>query len=422
MSATTITARQDARQRRRTAATRLANAVGAGRRLSPRGFSERLFARLFEGLVYAQIWEDPDVDRQALAIEPHHTIVTIASGGCNALAYLLDDPARIETVDLNPAHVAFNRLKIAALETLPDHASFFAFFGRAAGKANFGLYRNLMRDRLDAASRDYWDGKDLFGRPRATVFTRNLYRHGLLGRFIGAAHLVARLHGVDPRRLLQARTPAEQRAFFRSELAPLFERPLIRWATARKTSLFGLGIPPRQYDALASDGLSMADVLRKRLEKLVCDFPLASNYFAWQAFGRAYAEPGIGPLPAYLEPANFDMLRERVCRLCVSNASLSEHLAAKPNASVDRFVLLDAQDWMSNAQLNDLWREMTRTGAPGARVIFRTAANARLLPGRVEDALLDRWMFSPAESRAMHERDRSAIYGAFHLYVLKDAT
>ena len=29
---------------------------------SSRGLQERLFARLFSGLVYAQIWEDPEVD------------------------------------------------------------------------------------------------------------------------------------------------------------------------------------------------------------------------------------------------------------------------------------------------------------------------------------------------------------------------
>ena len=55
---------------------------------------------------------------EALRIGPGHRIVTIASGGCNALSYLIADPARIEAVDLNTAHVAFNRLKLAALRTL----------------------------------------------------------------------------------------------------------------------------------------------------------------------------------------------------------------------------------------------------------------------------------------------------------------
>jgi len=32
------------------------------------GFSERLFTWMFKGLVYPQIWEDPDVDMKALKL------------------------------------------------------------------------------------------------------------------------------------------------------------------------------------------------------------------------------------------------------------------------------------------------------------------------------------------------------------------
>src|SRR4029077_1766800 len=103
-------------------------------------------------------------------------------------------------------------------------------------------------------------------------------------------------------------------------------------------------------------------------------------------------------------------------RITVVNASFTELLATKPDASVNRFVLLDAQDWMGDVQLNDLWREITRTAAPHARVIFRTAAESSLLPGRIAPALHDRWEYAQQESRALHARDRSAIYGGFHLY------
>jgi S-adenosylmethionine-diacylglycerol 3-amino-3-carboxypropyl transferase len=56
---------------------------------SRRGILERLFARLFEGLVYAQIWEDPEVDLRALDLRPGDHIVAIASGGCNVMSYLI---------------------------------------------------------------------------------------------------------------------------------------------------------------------------------------------------------------------------------------------------------------------------------------------------------------------------------------------
>ena len=47
---------------------------------------------------------------KAMQIEPHHHIVSIASGGCNALSYLTAGPARVTAVDLNHAHVALVKL------------------------------------------------------------------------------------------------------------------------------------------------------------------------------------------------------------------------------------------------------------------------------------------------------------------------
>ena len=68
-----------------------------------------------------------------------------------------------------------------------------------------------------------------------------------------------------------------------------------------------------------------------------------------------------------------------------------------------------------------MWTEVTRTARPGARVLFRTAAEPTLLPGRLPEALLDRWEYRDEVSRDYTRRDRSAIYGGVHLYVLKAA-
>ncbi len=405
--------------RKAEAGLRLQRAVRNKRLLSREGLAQYVFAQLFTKLVYAQIWEDPAVDMEALRIGSGHHVVTIASGGCNALSYLVADPGQVEAVDLNPAHVAFNRLKLAAARHLPDYETFFRFYGRGDDSANIQMYRTWLRPHLDEATRAYWDGRTLSGRRRISIFSRNIYRHGLLGSFIGWGHRMARLHGVDPRGLLQARSIEDQRRFFDTTLAPLFEKPLVRWATGRKSALFGLGIPPQQYDALATSGDGMAAILRERVEKLACGFPLSENYFAWQAFGRGYGEEGA-PLPPYLSPANHEVVRSRAERVSIENVSVTELLAAKAASSVDRVVLLDAQDWMTDAQLNALWEEITRTAKPGARVIFRTAASDSLLPGRVDRLILDHWDYRGEESRDLHARDRSSIYGGFHLYVLKD--
>jgi S-adenosylmethionine-diacylglycerol 3-amino-3-carboxypropyl transferase len=95
-----------------------------------------MFERLFRGLVYTQIWEDPEIDLEALALGPDCHVVAIASGGCNVLSYLTADPARITAVDLSLAHVALNRLKLTAACRLPTWQAFYRFFGAADDPAN----------------------------------------------------------------------------------------------------------------------------------------------------------------------------------------------------------------------------------------------------------------------------------------------
>src|SRR6201996_3463537 len=120
-----------------------------------RGALERLFTLMFQGFVYNQIWEDPDVDLAALELKPNHRLLTIASGGCNVLYYLAADPAKIIAVDLNTNHIALTRLKLSALETLPSYDEFFRFFGSANDKANRDAYDDFLAEHLDATTRRY---------------------------------------------------------------------------------------------------------------------------------------------------------------------------------------------------------------------------------------------------------------------------
>ncbi len=102
------------------------------------------------------------------------------------------------------------------------------------------------------------------------------------------------------------------------------------------------------------------------------------------------------------------------------HANMTDMLAASDAGSFDRYVFLDAQDWMTDAQLAALWTEVTRTARPNARVLFRTAAEPSLLPGRLPEDLLTRWTYRAEESCDYTRRDRSAIYGGVHLYVLRE--
>ena len=386
---------------------------------SRRGALERLFTQMFQGFVYNQIWEDPGVDLDALALGPQHRVLTIASGGCNALNYLSANPKEIVALDLNPNHIALTKLKLAALKSLPDHESFFRFFGEAESDGNLVAFDRHIAPALDEETRGYWNKKvGPRQRRRIEMFARNLYRYGLLGRFIGILHVVAKLHRKDLSVILTAKTIGEQRAIFDAVIAPLFESKPIKLLSRSPVSLYALGIPPAQYDALVEGAADPISVLRERVERLACDFPIQDNYFAWQAFGRSYDLEGREAVPDYLRASNYETIKARAGNVTVQHALLVDFLKTQPAGSFHRYVLLDAQDWMSPAQMTELWAEIDRTASTrDARVIFRTAGEESPLTNALPADLQAPWVYHEWQSRVLHAQDRSSIYGGFHVYL-----
>src|ERR1700710_2905904 len=131
----------------------------------------RLFAFWFRRLFYTQIWEDPEADLAALQLPVGSTIVTISSGGCNALSYLTAQPAQVYAIDLNEAHLSLLKLKLAGFRAFARYEDFWKFFGEAASPSNCKLYLDRLRPVLDAEARAYWDKRNIIGRPRHDYFT-----------------------------------------------------------------------------------------------------------------------------------------------------------------------------------------------------------------------------------------------------------
>jgi S-adenosylmethionine-diacylglycerol 3-amino-3-carboxypropyl transferase len=396
-------------------------AVHRHEHLSKEGLLERAFTFAFRGLVYAQIWEDPEIDMEALEITPDSHVVTIASGGCNVFSYLTANPKAITAVDLNPAHIALNNLKKVAAQHLPDHAAFHRFFGQANRAENIEAYKLYLRDHLDETSRAYWESRAPNGHRRIDGFKTGFYKQGLLGKLIGFVHWLGRRYGIDPSEILKARSIEEQRQIFDTRYAPFFEKKFLRWLVDQPAALFGFGIPPAQYDLLkVDDQAGITGALKSRLRKLACDFDIKDNYYAWQAFGRGYGEGPDAPLPPYLQARNYETVRERASRVEIRHTNYADYLESMPAQSLDRYILLDAQDWMTDSQLTRIWTEITRTAKPGARVLYRTAAVPDVVKGHIPDDLMDQWEYAPQEKLDdWTRRDRSSVYGATHVWTLK---
>jgi S-adenosylmethionine-diacylglycerol 3-amino-3-carboxypropyl transferase len=403
-----------------------AGLIGAAVRHSPalsrQGILESLFCRWFSGFVYNQIWEDPRTDIEAMALTPGHRVLTIASGGCNVCHYLIEGVESVTAVDLNIHHVHLSRLKLEAARRLPDHETFFRFFGQADDKANILAFTRHIESHLPPDTAAYWRSKRFpWGGQRIGIFAENLYEHARMGQFLRFMRTICRLSGRDPERILEAKTLDEQREAYRRELEPLLTSRLAKILSKTAVAVFSLGIPPQQYRTLEreAEGGVLAEY-RKRVEKLACAFPLDDNPFAWQAFGRRYDRSKRRALPEYLRQENFLTLQKAVPNAEVVHDSLVGHLEKQPAHSLDRYVLLDSQDWMSPQAIKRLWAEIARTARPGARVIFRTGADISPIEKALPPPLRRCFRYEEETSRRLTPGDRSCLYGGFHLYSLAE--
>ena len=406
-----------------TATPMLRDAVHHSRPTSKRGLLERLFTLWFGGFVYNQIWEDPRVDAEALQLSPEDRVLTISSGGCNVLNYLIHDPQRIVAVDLNTCHMSLTRLKLTALKQLPTYEDFYNFFGVGRHEQNLENYFKYIRDHLDPTTRKFWEsgsGPRRIGRKRIRYFEKGLYDHAKFGKFLRFAHGIARVSRKDPTRYLDARTPEQQQEFFDDVVAPFFDNKFVRLISKNPVTVYSLGIPPSQHDVMKEEcNGNFVGLFRERLRKLVCDFPQHENYFAWQAFGRKYDHDAKQAIPDYLREDYYQQLRTNVDRIETHIAAYGDYLRAQPDNTLNKFILLDSQDWMPDDVIEDLWSQIARVGEPGSRIIFRTAGLTSPIEAALPAELMANFKYHPEESQRLHDQDRSAIYGMFHLYTLE---
>ena len=301
----------------------------------------RIFRQIHgQNLVYNTCWEDPRIDRRLLQLGGDSRVVMITSAGCNALDYLLDSPAEVHAVDVNPRQNALLELKLAMIRCA-DYEDFFEMFARGCHRRHGDVYAGV-RNRLGDYAAAFWDRKiDYFasGGLRGSFYYRGTagLAAWLLRGMLLAVRRAIRPHLED---LLAATTLGEQaRAFDRME--PLLWGRSLDWLIRQKALMALMGVPAPQIrliEAGTPGGLS--GFVRRKFRHVMTRVPFADNYF-WRVYmtGRYSADC----CPNYLRSENFDFLRRRVGAVRLHHCTLSRFLHDHPGPYT-HFVLLDHQD------------------------------------------------------------------------------
>ena len=351
-------------------------------------------------LIFTVNWEDPESDVKAIEMKAGQSLLTITSGGCNTLNFLLHDPEKIYAVDINPAQTWLMELKIAAIKNL-DYDEFITLLGLRKSEDRMTLFSKLKHD-LSADANHFWTSNI------------SLIKKGILfnGKFEGfvkiAGKMLAILQGKRKvEKLLASQSIDEQKEFFNTQ-----------WDNKRWKLIFKLMFNKKR---LAKKGLvaeyfhfddgaqSFSESFYNRTRKVLCDIPVKNNYFLSVYFTGRYKNEN--ELPLYLQPRHYDHLKRNIDRIQLITADTKYWLETMAETSIDGFCLSNICELMSEEDTKKLFTEVVRTARPGAKICFRNLMIPREVPNDLIEIKKNESM-----SNTLLANDRSFVYSKVAAY------
>lgn len=360
-------------------------------------------------VVYSNVWEDPELNRRALSVAPGESVLSITSGGCNSLCLLLENPGRVVSIDLNPAQLSMLEFKRAAIMEL-DYDNFLESMGTPFYRKpspylpdyRIALYRKI-RGHMPEYARQFWDnntrliGKGIFMCGKVEHFFA-FYRKalGFLYNFSIIEDLF-RCPDID-----------EQTKMYRR-----FNKKRWRFLNSMLLNRFVLSIVKGAHSFAQVDDKNLSENLNRKIDKGMTSFLNSRNFFmSLMLLGEHYSRMAMSP---YLLEENFTKLKANVKNLEIFRGTIGDVLSKYGPQSFDAFNLSNIFEWMTDAEFNDVIREVVALSRARARHCFRyTLARPRSL----DEANKERLKEHSELAKTLFDLDRSFIYESFHVYSL----
>jgi len=359
---------------------------------------------VFEKLLFAQSWEDPELDIEALQIQPSDRILVVTSGGCNALSLLTTGPREMIAIDMNPVQSWLMELKLAGIRTL-SHDEYLRLLGvrfleepSPNHNTSIEVYGKVRGD-LSPAARSFWD------------CNQKMISHGVLqsGRYELYLRVFRRLlraiqGGATVRELMNQSLDMQQN-FYHSQWDRTAWRLFFRIFFSRQV-LGGRGLDPEFFKYVESIG-PFGEHWRRLAEHVLTDLPIRDNYFVAQiCFGSYLNRTAV---PRYLHPRYFETLKHHAGRVRIITEELEKFLRKTDSECVDKFALSNVFEWVDEPNFHQMLLYIWRVATPGAKLCYRNLLVRRECPDTLH-----------AKLRSYHDlaqqllwRDRSFVYNNF---------
>jgi len=354
-------------------------------------------------ILYSQCWEDPRVLSMGLEVTPSDDILSIASGGDNSLALLIENPRSIIAIDKNRAQIYLVELKMTAIAHL-DYRQFIGFVGAGPENDRWRIYCHLRR-HLSRASRKYWDenigliNKGIIHVGKFEKYFRIFYKYVL--------PLIHNRQTVD--RLLESPNSIYQKMYYHQSwnsrrwkyFFRIFFSEFILSRYGRSSEFF-------RYVSMTD----ISKILFDRTEHGLTDIPARDNFYVEYILSGRYRSPESAP--PYMCPGNYEIIKSRLDRIKLICGSMEEYLMGLSKNSFSKFNLSDSLEYMSPETIEELLRAIIKIGRPNARLALWTL----FVPQSVPEDMHQNIISLDNTGRRLSSMARTFFYNNFCLWQL----
>lgn len=347
----------------------------------------------FQQVNYASFHEDSNSERRALSLSHSDRVLCLTGSGARPLDLLLDGPAEIVAIDWNPAQSHLLELKISVIRNL-DYQAGLTFLGFRPSTSRESVYAASLRGDLSVKAQSFWDG-------RRSSIRRGVFFDGRWERFLRRSSLLARWTRRSlVREVFAATDIANQQEIWHNKWDNRWWRGFLSLASNRLLVRYVLREPGLQF---VPNDLSISEFLRRRFEQASASFLFRDSPWICALFKGRIDERG--PLPEHLKPEKFESLRERLDRLTIVTAPLTDYLRDSIGP-FDAFSLSDFSSYCDRISYEDIWADLLRRASSGARFCERRFLVNYTLPPSLQSALA----IDHALAKQLDSEDRSVVY------------
>jgi len=306
-------------------------------------------------ILYSMCWEDPEILRGALEINPEDNVLSIVSGGENIISLLLDKPRKITGIDVNFEQIYLTKLKIEAIKVL-DFEEFIEFVGLKKSKNRLRFFRRI---NLEKKEKDYW-GKNLekisYGILHCGKFER--YLKGFRRYFLP---LIITRKNIN--RFLKLRSLKEQEEFYRRYFNNWRYRIIIRLLFSKRNLKRGREKSYFKYNKRKD----IASYYLKRLEYGFTRVPIEDNFFMQYILTQKISTKNH----PYLNKDKFMELKKLLQNTKIE--FVCEDLLSFLNSSPEKFSkynLSDVFEVYSQKEYEEIFEKIVKNSVPKAKICY----------------------------------------------------